>query len=694
MNNKDREIMRNSEDNIFEAGRLRRLAKKYAVKAVILAAAVLLFFYTASFDLFDNINRQAAIHVFVEGGGTEAIDPGGTKEYSFSNGRCVFDAFLFYPEGEDISDLYVKFTDVSAGKILFDGPVPDDRIITDESNDRTAVRISTGDVLGKGDYRISITNRGSGAVLINVQGESGEELNYSLVKNTDLGVWMTVLIMTLIVLYLVLVFAFSKKPDFGFGRFFLLTAIVVGIIYFVLLPPWSAPDSGSHYAAAYRFSNILSGYPEDKEWYGRQEDGEFFSELWGQSDNPSMQSYADLAYNFKVFAGDRTITDMPFHEERMEYYSFINYWPQILGLTLGRLFHLSAIACAYLARLFILAFYIWACLHAIQTTPVGKSLFVLTALLPMSVMMSSAFSYDPMVIITTLNFTACVFALYKEPDSKRLLIEMSLWCFMIGAVKGGGYLIILPVIFILAGRRSERKRSLVNIVSAAGSGLFSVLLFDKILQIGNELFQFGTAGNGKMEASFALQHPVHYLRMMIETYIIYGNNLILNMMGTEMGWLEAVIPPAVIMLLAAVMCVYALYERDELKLAVRDKYILLSAVFLVIIFTPVMLLSWTDEGSPWIGGLQGRYFLPVLIPALMVLTKFSLKIRYPSEPAAFTDRKYREGTFEAAGTSTGENIEQKAADEQLMLIRSKCMRWFACLSILAVCYMARMYLTR
>lgn len=75
MNNKDREIMRNSEDNIFEAGRLRRLAKKYAVKAVILAAAVLLFFYTASFALFDNINRQAAIHVFVEGGGTEAIDP-------------------------------------------------------------------------------------------------------------------------------------------------------------------------------------------------------------------------------------------------------------------------------------------------------------------------------------------------------------------------------------------------------------------------------------------------------------------------------------------------------------------------------------------------------------------------------------------------------------------------------------------
>ena len=52
-------------------------------------------------------------------------------------------------------------------------------------------------------------------------------------------------------------------------------------------------------------------------------------------------------------------------------------------------------------------------------------------------------------------------------------------------------------------------------------------------------------------------------------------------------------------------------------------WMLLTAV-LFIVFSPAMLLSYTDEGAETIRGLQGRYYLPILPIVYLMLTKFRL----------------------------------------------------------------------
>jgi len=238
-----------------------------------------------------------------------------------------------------------------------------------------------------------------------------------------------------------------------------------------------------------------------------------------------------------------------------------------------------------------------------------------------------------------------------------------------GGVKGGGYMILLPMVLILLERGNRKSSRYPAIV--AGTGVFSVLLFDVIIQGGRSLYQFGTAGSGYMTASFAFVHPLRYLKMLVQTYLENGDELLLNMNGTRLGWGEAVIPATLIVFMIVTMCFYAIYERDRIFLQKKDKYILLCVIALLILFTPVMLLSWTPEGSKVIQGLQGRYFLPALIPALAVITKFSLKAGWPDAETG--------GAVPAA----------KAA-----VVRRKCLLWFCAFATAAVYYMLRVYMCR
>ena len=283
----------------------------------------------------------------------------------------------------------------------------------------------------------------------------------------------------------------------------------------------------------------------------------------------------------------------------------------------------------------------------------------------MSIMLSSAISYDTMVLIVTLNFVACVFSLYYNPDSLKMLVQTCIWSFMLGGTKGGGYLILLPLVLILC-KRAEIKKSVARCSSIIGSGLFSAVLFDKILQIGNELFQFGEDGNGKMKASFALIHPFKYICMVIITYIEKADYYIFNMMGTQLAWLEPTIPTYVIAILAILLLLYSFLEIDKVSFVNKDKIIMISILALSVFTTPAMLLSWTDEGSSVIGGIQGRYYLPVLVITFMIFTKF---VPGYKEIVKIDGEKLEKGRF-------------------------KCVRIFEIFLCLAMYYMIRLYLRR
>lgn len=633
----------------------------HIVKMIFLAMLLVLLAKTVQFDLIEKINIETSVYEFSQAYQESVVGPGETKEYRVLAERSPFNSVDFFMENA-VSGFRVDLLN-EEGEILFGQTVSEEDIFDDSAVSKPAVRLRTGELFPKGQYTVRISNPGGENLVADVLEGEEDTLDVRIITSSRLGIKIVFALGAFLAGYAAAMWRLLRKRDFAMQQFFLVSVVPLALAYLVLLAPWSAPDSNSHFTAAYRFSSRILGCSREEEWLGRAEDADFYRTLW-RTGNPRMRDYVGLASSAALLAEGKSLVEMPFDIEKgeaMKYYSILNYWPQILGLTVGRLLGLSAVLCVYLARICILLFYIAACYHAVRIVPAGKSIFTVIPLLPISLVMSSAISYDSMVLPVSLNLVANVLALYREPGDRKRMYETMAWAFMAGAVKGGGYLVLLPVSFILYNGQ-DKRRSLAAIGKIVLAGLASVLLFDVVLPAGSTLFQFGVEGNGRMTAMLAFQQPLRFTKLCIATYLKYTDGLVLSMLGTQLSWVETSLPGTLVIAMPLVMGVLALFEEDGISLKKKDKWIFLFVILLTVVFTPMMLLSWTEQGSDVVEGLQGRYYLPVLSLAMLAATKFSLYDRL--------------------------------GEERLAAVRQKCTVWFGILSWIAVYYMERLYLTR
>lgn len=628
-------------------------------KSLGICVTILLLFRLMDYDLFQELETRFILAPYQQSEEIQSISAGESVDYVIAERRIPFTNVEFFLEGHNHDGIHVQLINKDDGQIYYDKDVSiaNQNIFRDETNGKVAVLLEPGQDFPAGDYIVSVENTGSEDIGVNVL-ENGD-LNFAVEKVTFIAHKIAFFAIFVLAFFIVFFVGYAINR-FDISGIYLAVIIPMSIIYFVLYVPWSQPDTSSHFLATYRFSNIVMGYGGDREWYARQEDAEFYEYVWGQDNNPSLKSYSEIASNLHVKCEKTDLVNLP-AATHMEYYSMICYLPEVLGLSLGRLLNLSTVLCLYMARLFILLTYIVTTYHAVKRTPVGKGVIAMTALLPMCLMMSSAISYDTMVILSTLNFIAGILYLYKNRQSKHALAEVMFWSFIIGAVKGGGYLILLPLAFMLFDK-DNRKQSVKQIMWIVGAGIVSLAIFDLILPAGTVLFQFGKRANGKLNVLLVLNEPLKFLDMSIKAYVENLDILAINTAGTHLAWLEPSLPFTLIVLLLTLIGIYSVFEWDELRFKNVDKLFLGIVTVICIVSTPVMLLSWTSVGSKVINGLQGRYYLPLLPLVVFILTKFTL--HHPLE------------------------------EPDGCMVRRKALTWFVIISCTAVYYLLRLYLRR
>ncbi|MBR3533356.1 MAG: DUF2142 domain-containing protein [Clostridiales bacterium] len=618
---------------IFKGGLLDRPAGSLAI--IGLAAVFALF--VLGFDLFPNIKNRLSVRSIPSSTGVwDTIEAGQEKEYTFSYDGEEFDGLELFTTGPNASEYKVTLVNETTGVTFFEDAAvrPEWRV----STGRACLLLSAGDSMsgqryyGNGQFSLRIANTGADApVSIELAGEPSDgslpSVTFACIRSSDIGIKTASLILVIIYLYILAPAFLRKYGKLTAGSLFLVTVLPLSFLYLIFFQPWNVPDCGAHFMASYRFSNLLTGINGDREWFGRACDAVYYnSASWWTERTPDLEGVAQFLHGLRQGAGDTTIVDLMAHEDKMKYYSLINYLPQTAGLIIGRLAGLGAGVTVLIARLFILAAYIAACYRAIRNTPTGKIIFAGIALLPVSLMMSSSFSYDAMIIISQLNFIAIILKLKKE-YSRGALIEGVIWAFVLGAVKGGAGLFFLPLALLLIRRD---KRSVITVCSVIGTALLSVLLFDKILP-SDELFQFGVAGSKNMMTSFAFEHPVEYLKMLVRTYLYFGDTYLEQALGGQLSFLEPTVSTVAVIGAALSLLVCSTFEKDDLELdkTCRTVFILISAAAFVI--TPAMLLSYTPAGSGMIYGVQGRYLFPVMPLLALCAVKFGLKRPFKDE---------------------------------------------------------------
>ena len=579
------------------------------ISAVILAAlfASLVYIY-----LFPRIRKETLIKGIMEFK-TETLAPGSTSDHDFDCTMTGFDSMAFFIMNGEPSSLSVTLRNKDTGKIfLKDVRITDNMCSPEGSGTVISLNNADGSRFDPGHYQVTITNASSLPADLVVEKEDGSLTVRIFVKtNTGYVVFAAVCIMLFLFwaaslcVYLKAGSTSALSPE----KLFLAAVIPLSIACIFLIPPWSTGDSEAHYLACYRLSNLFLGQSGSREWMGRTDDVLFFRDTWWNFTTPMTGGYEILKSNFRLFAADNTLIDMTARSEKMNYYSVFCYIPQTAALVLGRLIGFGPVFNCYLVKAFTAIFYIFLCYRAIKKAPYCKEIIALCAVLPSSLMMSGAFSYDPMVIITSLNFLASVLWLKDSPNERKPIVYTCIWAFILGAVKGGGYLLLLPLLFLIPARKNGFKH--LGKFLPMIFGLFSVALFDMVLP-DRGLYQFGSKGNGFMTASFALENPVSYLVMLVKTYARFAGEMLKDLFGSKLCWGEETIPFAFSAVMLIILLILAASDEKIDLLKKKDILVISAVVLIALITTPAMLLSWTPEGSDVILGIQGHYFLPVL----------------------------------------------------------------------------------
>ncbi len=399
-------------------------------------------------------------------------------------------------------------------------------------------------------------------------------------------------------------------------KLFLVIAIPLGIIYLFMMVPLAIPDEQVHYQTAYEISSTFLFRP-------------------GMA-NPEHFDYTGLGGHYNMTSGFARVaeelfaplksgeeTALAFHYEAS--YPLM-YLPQALGLAIGRLLDGNFIRIFLTGRLFNLLFYALCVYWAIRLTPKYKTLFVLVGSMPMALHQAASFSYDAFNIGGTLLLLALVFraADQKGPITIKEFGLIALTGLLLIPAKPTNCPLVLVYLLIPGERFTSKKQRWLWIlgawaVTAGAAALFQLGGISSVAGSGPTATNW--EGKQNYTIAYAMANPAETVKIYVNTVKRYGSELFYQMFGSVLAGQTMAIPGRYIKiyLLMMILCVLR-RENQEATVTWKSRVIFLGSGALIVLLTmTTMFLAWTSVGERTIQGLQGRYFIPCLLPALLCL---------------------------------------------------------------------------
>ncbi len=203
-------------------------------------------------------------------------------------------------------------------------------------------------------------------------------------------------------------------------RLVFVLVVAFGLLYSVVLPPYSAPDEKYHINQSFTLACRWANFFSDDDWqmgnvpiemsYRREHD----TNALLQDENTTVFTWQELSENLFT-----TTTDsFDSHVELAEYQTDRNptlYVVSAAAVFLGFVLHLGFVPVLMLGRLAnLLAFAVLAAL-AVRFAPFGRRVFAAAALLPMTLHLVASFSRDALLLGLAFLFTSlCMQAVFAD----------------------------------------------------------------------------------------------------------------------------------------------------------------------------------------------------------------------------------------------------------------------------------------
>lgn len=419
---------------------------------------------------------------------------------------------------------------------------------------------------------------------------------------------------------------------------FLVSAIGWGIIYLLLMPPYSYPDEPTHYAQANAYVNQIMGKDvrdEERQIYIRTE------ELIDVVSFPSRESLYD--YYDNCFASDSATgygTMGIVNGKGLSRASSLCYLPFEIGIWLARVLQLNYVWSFTLSNLIGLIFYTLIIYVAIYLLPTGKWILFLTAQFPLALSMATSFTYDLMnyALLTLLFALFCRVLYKKEQINWRDALAFLIIGIIVFPIKYA-YLPFCIFVVMLPNQKFGWKHA--NIMKAAfvciclafafkDNVLVSHFSSDTISQNQEaaieerdfEISELYAESESNWKSSDEIigdkSNLIKYTYNTIYKYADYYWN---GMIGMKIGWGDSFIPDFVYNIWW-LLVLFAIIAREK-EVYSFDKKIRMGTFLICILCVGAvymaMLLFATPKGYTDCPSVGARYLLPVLLPLCIAM---------------------------------------------------------------------------
>ncbi|MBT3668986.1 MAG: DUF2142 domain-containing protein [Chloroflexi bacterium] len=405
----------------------------------------------------------------------------------------------------------------------------------------------------------------------------------------------------------------SLKPEVLFA----ILIIVFGMMSVFLVPVGGGFDEDTHLARIWEMSSGtllpnqklgINGFPSIFNELSYRQD--FIIESVGSE---YLEKYLEAKIDWGVMIS---------HETRSIYFPTL-YLVQafIMGL-LGTLFDTPVLIIYFSLRISYLLVYAFLTFLAIKTIPFGKWLLTLLVLSPMAITQASIISPDAITHGMSFLFLAWVLKLSREGEerlNKKGIIILITLIVLLFTLKINSSALILLVFLIPPSKFGSMRNYFFAILGIVL--IFIVVVLGWSYLTSSELTTSGNdAGIVLDQAEFIIRHPGEYTKIMVDNFSQRFEQYYKEWVGV-FGYWYWVMPPVVYILFFVLLVLAIAADVPDESIGVRER-IILATTFVAGYVLTVTLLYLKDNslGTQSIGGVQGRYFIPMMPLLLLALS--------------------------------------------------------------------------
>ena len=542
------------------------------------------------------------------------------------------DSNTLYGE-KNIKDRYVLNDSYNA--IVLDTPL-------DKSKDKTISIIMTSNNEthnNLGVWYSEVSPFGENTLSINGDIIEGNITAKFLLKNSEFQFFNNIIVSVvgvgglIIILYM---FLLEPKKECLFA----IMVLYLGIIYMMIITPFSGPDEDYHYKQTLILSNEILGKENVLEIEDTYLDYDGFTSH--TNNGKGYKRIIDSLNDPLDDLSERSIVPI----ERSTVYSYeLCYVPEALGVTIARLCKFNYLNTYYMGRFFNLLFYTLCVFISVKNTPILKNAFGIVSLFPIFVQQSITYTTDSWICALSMGifafFLKWMFA--DEKISTKEFIVVLIMDLLLAPAKYV-YSLLAVIFFVIPKNRFGKKEKIIIVlllliptIYVIGKNVYYRIApiimkpevtndSGEVIEKTEEVVEQILTYNDNFSVRYALLNPLKTINIVINTIKVRAKTWVCTAVGRALSGGTLLIPLEIVYGFMAVAIMAALQKENNI-LSIGNKVLIVIVCLMIAgLVLASMLVGWTKYNDVIIQGVQGRYFSPMIIYLLAVINNKKIHV--------------------------------------------------------------------